>query len=184
MQTVAVLCAARRSAYHNIPGVEVYDDRRDMRTFTGGMPVVAHPPCRAWSAYCRHQAKPAPGEAELAVECVRWLRECGGVLEHPAHSRLWDHLGLPLPGQGEQDGLWSLEVLQSWWGDSRIKRTWLLVSGVDPDDVVVPLRLHDPRGDRRRWQVMSKHQRARTHPALAQWLVDLARQSRILMEAD
>jgi len=175
---VAVLCAARNSIYKEFHGVEVFDIDRDARTFCGGMPVVCYPPCRAWSAYCAHQAKPLPGEKDLGPYCVDRLRECGGVLEHPAHSRLWKHLGLPKPGEPTKDGLWSIAVQQSWWGDSRTKNTWLLLSGVSC--VAVPMAPHDADGDRRRWQVMSKHQRAASVPAFARWLIEVARASSVM----
>lgn len=176
---VAVLCVARNSIYKTMEGVEVYDDIRDARTFTGGMPIVAHPPCRSWSAYCRHQAKPLPGERDLAPYCVEWLEKCGGVLEHPAHSTLWSTLGLPRPGERAVGPFWSMHVQQCWWGDTRTKNTWLLFSGIEPNEIEIPFTLHDPRGDRRRWQVMSKHQRSATVPAFATWLVDVARKSEL-----
>lgn len=178
--TVAVLCAARNSIYKTMEGVNVYDASRDVKTFPGGMPVVCHPPCRAWSAYCRHQAKPLPGEKDLAPLCVDWLRKCGGVLEHPAHSRLWDELDLPKPSQPERDGLWCMWVQQNWWGDTRTKNTWLLFCGVNKFQIELPFALHNPNGDRRRWQLMSKNQRAATTPAFASWLVDVARKSEMV----
>lgn len=177
MRTIAALCVSPRSIYHTLPGVECYDINRDARTFGGGMPVVAHPPCRAWSAYCAHQAKPLPGEKELGHWCVTRLMDCGGVLEHPAHSRLWDACDLPKPGWATRGDCWSIEVLQAWWGDSRSKTSWLCFFGVNPNDVVLPIRLHDARGDRRRWQLMSKSQRSKTPPAMAEWLVAVARAS-------
>lgn len=171
---VAVLCVAPKSIYRSITGVECYDRNRDVRTFLGGMPVVAHPPCRSWSAYCAHQAKPVPGEKELGPLCVSWLQKCGGVLEHPAHSRLFDACSLPKPGE-TQGRLWTVEVLQAWWGDTRTKTTWLCFSGIPRRSVQFPIRLHDPAGDRRRWQVMSHTQRSASNPALAEWLVGVAR---------
>lgn len=48
-----------------------------------------------------------------------------------------------------------------------------------PQAVVLPYRLHDPSGDRRRWQVMSRHQRSRTPKAMAKWLVDVARCAKV-----
>ena len=99
--TVAVLCVSKNSIYKRIERVEAFDLARDARTFGGGMPVVAHPPCRSWSAYCAHQAKPLAGEKELGPLCVAWLRECGGVLEHPAHSRLF---AAALIAVNERDG--------------------------------------------------------------------------------
>lgn len=176
---VAVLCVARNSIYKSMQGVDVYDDIRDARSFTGGMPIVAHPPCRSWSAYCRHQAKPLPGEKDLAPYCVDWLEKCGGVLEHPAHSTLWSDLRLPRPGERAVNGFWSMHVQQVWWGDSRTKNTWLLFSGIEPSEIDIPFVLHNPKGDRRRWQVMSKHQRSATVPTFASWLVDVARKSKV-----
>lgn len=177
MRTVAVLCVAPKSIYKAIPGVECYDPTRDVRTFAGGMPVVAHPPCRSWSAYCAHQAKPEPGEKDLGPLCVEWLRKCGGVLEHPAHSRLFDACNLPKPGWTSRSDLWSMEVWQAWWGYSMRKKTWLCFSGISPNDVHFPIVLHSAGGDRRREQLMSKAQRSATHPALAEWLVETARKA-------
>lgn len=176
MRTVAVLCAAADSVYRCLPGVEVYDETRDCRSFAGGIPVVAHPPCRAWSAYCAHQAKPISGERDLAPFCVEQLSKFGGVLEHPAHSRLWKKLNLPPPGKSDRKFA-TIWIEQSWFGDLRSKQTWLLLSGIDPREVETPYRLHDPRGDRKRWNTLSKRKRAATPPAMAEWLVLLARQS-------
>lgn len=176
---VAALCVAPNSVYKRLPGVDAYDKARDVRTFAGGMPVVAHPPCRAWSAYTRHQAKPEPGEAELGILCADWLRSEGGVLEHPAHSRLFAAAGLPAPGQRDGE-LFTVPVLQAWWGYPMRKATWLCLSRVDPADLEFPHVEHDSRagiGDRRRQQVMSKHQRAATTEAMALWLVDAARRA-------
>lgn len=180
VRPVAVLCVQRNSAYHGMDGVEAYDLERDARTFPGGMPVIAHPPCRSWSAHCSHQAKPEAGEQELGLWCVEQVIEWGGILEQPAHSRLWGTAGLPEPGQttGRAFGnwLWSMEVWQAWWGYPMRKATWLMFSQIHPKDVRVPLRLH-PRGcDRRREQLMSKNQRSATTLEFARWLVATARQ--------
>jgi hypothetical protein len=78
LRTVAALCVAPNSGYKQMVGVECYDKGRDVRTFAGGMPVVAHPPCRTWSAYTAHQAKAPPGEKELGLLCAEWLRREGG----------------------------------------------------------------------------------------------------------
>lgn len=177
MKSVAILCASPRSVYHSMQDVIVYDRNRDAKTFTGGMPVVAHPPCRAWSAYCAHQAKPEPGEKELGPLCVDWLKECGGVLEHPAHSRLFAFCGLPKPGRVKTQEVWSAEVCGSWWGDSRTKTTWLCFFHIWPFGVRLPLALHDPTGDRRKWQLMGRAQRSATTRSMAIWLVDVARKS-------
>ena len=176
-QQIAALCVASKTPYRTMPGVLCFDRQTDARTFSGGMPVVAHPPCRAWSAYCSHQAKPEPGEKELGPFCVEQVRECGGVLEHPAHSRLWDFCGLPQPGSGSAE-LWAMAVSQAWWGLGVEKNTWLLFSRVGRRDVPeMPFKLRDTGGDRRRWQVLSRRQRAATSPAFAEWLVEAARRT-------
>ena len=176
-RTVAALCVAPNSVYKTMPGVEAYDQARDVRSFAGGMPVVAHPPCQAWSAYTAHQAKLQPGEKELGLLCAEWLRREGGVLEHPAHSRLFEAARLPMPGQRLGD-LFTVPVLQAWWGYPMRKATWLCFSRVDLQLLDFPHCEHDSRagiGDRRRQQVMSKHQRAATCTALAEFLVLAAR---------
>lgn len=178
MQEIAALCVARNSVYKSLPGVACYDDVRDCRTFPGGMPVVAHPPCGPWSAYCRHQWKVVDGVKELAPWALSELRQWGGVLEHPAHSRLWDEFHLPKPGEPERGGLWSMEVNQAWWGYTIEKKTWLLFSGIDKEALPdIPFRLRNSKGDRRRWAVMSKHQRSATCREFAEWLVEVARRA-------
>jgi len=174
---VSVLCCARKSIYHEMEDVIAYDIKKDARTFPGDTPIVAHPPCRAWSAYCAHQAKPFPGEKDLGLWCCEQLKVCGGVLEHPAHSRLFSAAELPLPGEPAGD-LWSIAVDQFWWGDSRKKSTWLCFSGVDRSIVEIPIRLRSStKGDRRRWQSMSRSQRSATNIHFAEWLVEVARKS-------
>lgn len=176
---VSVLCAHRRSVYCGFDDVTVYDDRRDARLFDGVGPVVAHPPCRAWSAFTRHQAKPPADEILLWPWCVAVISICGGVLEHPAYSRLFDFCDIPTPGESPRRGLWSMAIDQSWFGFCASKRTWLVFSGIDRDQLPpIPFRLHNPHGDRRRWQVMSRRQRAATSEEFARWLVDVARLTR------
>lgn len=177
LRTIAALCVAPRSIYKSIPRVECFDPDRDARTFSGGMPVVAHPPCRSWSAFCAHQAKPDPGEKDLGPLCVDWLRKEGGVLEHPAHSRLFGHCGLPVPGRNSQSDIWSIEIEQFWFGADVVKTTWLCFCRVNPSEVSLPLRLGEAGASRRTWQLKGRAQRSATPPAFAEWLVALARQS-------
>ena len=176
--TVAVLCVSRNSVYKSLENVVCYDAECDVRTFAGGMPIVAHPPCRSWSAFCAHQAKPFPGEKALGPVCVSWLQECGGVLEHPAHSKLFDACQLPMPGE-TRDGMWTIEVLQSLWGhEGTAKKTWLCFCGIERRQIRLPLTLRSPGGDKRLWQTMPRKLRSATCQAMAEWLVDVARCSR------
>lgn len=129
---IAALCVSGRSQYKHMAAVLAFDQRRDARTFAGGIPVVAHPPCRCWSKFLSSQAKPADstGEMALGLWCVDQVKRHGGVLEHPAHSKLFDAAGLPRPGDFADPFLYTIYVEQSWFGFGMRKATWLLVSGV------------------------------------------------------
>lgn len=169
---LAVLCVHPYTVYHRFHGLNIYDHHRDARTWPGGTPLIAHPPCRAWSAFCRHQAKPAPGEADLGPLCVDLVTRWGGVLEHPAHSRLWHHCHLPRPGE-TAGRLTTIAVRQSAWGAETTKPTWLLLSGVPvPSPIPSPPTIEDGH---RRWKLLSNARRTATTPAFAAWLIALAR---------
>ena len=174
---VAVLCAAPRSIYRQIDGVDIYNRRRDAWTFAGDMPVVAHPPCRVWSAKTKHQAKPDPGERELGLFCCEQLRQCGGVLEQPAFSELFAAAGFPKPGTKSTGDVWTLEIWQAWFGYPMKKTTWLAFAGIPREVVEIPLILHQRGGDERTEQVMSREQRSATPLPFAKWLVAAARLS-------
>lgn len=110
MTPVAVLFARADSIYKTMPGCDVYDIERDARTWPGGCPVVAHPPCRAWGRL-RKFAKPRDDEKSLGPWAVEQVRTWGGVLEHPAESTLFAHCGMPRPGQfPDEHGGWSVEA--------------------------------------------------------------------------
>lgn len=171
------LCAALfvrpSSVYKTILGVDCFDIERDARTFAGTCPVIAHPPCRAWSRL-RHLAKPRPDEKQLAFWAVECVRRNGGVLEHPSGSLLWAEAGLPPLVSGARDafGGFSFAVDQSWFGHRAPKRTWLYVCGVDPMSLpVLPFHLGIAVG---RVELQGRAEREATPYAFAMWLVDLA----------
>jgi len=191
--TVAVLFARTDSNYKAIPGCDVYDIERDARTYGGGLPVVAHPPCRGWGRLS-YFAKPAPGELDLGYFGVDQVRRNGGVLEHPKDSKLWAAAGLPRPGDVDAWGGWTLPISQHWWGHRAEKLTWLYIVGCVPHDIPTPpMRLGDAThvivgsrvrradGSRLRkgmagWRPeVGKAEREHTPPMLAAWLVELAR---------
>jgi hypothetical protein len=183
-RTVSILCAATKSHYHAMDGVEVYDARRNAWTFDGTTPVVGHPPCRAWSAFLAHQAKPTDREKELGIWVCQQLRRCGGVIEQPAHSRLFSEVGFPLPGAPAIDGVWTLAVQQWWFGYTIRKATWLAFSGVTIDQLPdLPYRLHDGQNDHRAFKAMGHRKRSETVKRFAQWLVSVARLTTIFEKA-
>lgn len=186
MNHVAVLFARRDSVYKTLPGCDVFDADRDALTFGGGLPVVAHPPCRSWSRM-RTFAKPRPGERDLAIWAITQVRQWGGVLEHPSGSALFRELGLPKPGSTDRDefGGWVLPISQKWWGHRAEKRTWLYIVGADFTAVPpMPLVLGEAervcglwsgRDRSRARKEIGPAEREHTPPDLARWLVDLAR---------
>lgn len=178
-----VLFARQDSDYKRLD-CDVFDIDRDARNYTGSLPVVAHPPCRAWGRL-RQFAKPRPDEKGLALFAVDVVRRVGGVLEHPAYSSLWAAAGLPRPGcKPDEFGGWTLPVVQFWFGHRAMKATWLYIVGASPADVpVIPLVLGDAprviaqsykRKSPRRMEVTDREREA-TPPDFAKWLLALAK---------
>lgn len=188
MKQVAVLFARKDSIYKTMPWVDVYDIDRDARTWPGGAPVVAHPPCRSWGAFSMF-AKPRHDERALAPWAIAQIRRFGGVLEHPAGSKLWPELGLPEPGHRDEFGGWTLPIHQHWWGHRAEKKTRLYIVGIDPRDIPpIPMRLDEPThvigdvgraADGTKRPEVSKAEREHTPPELAHWMVELARRTSV-----
>lgn len=149
--------------------------------------MVAHPPCAQWGQL-RRFARDLPEQKALAPWAVEQVRKWGGVLEHPAGSTLWAECEMAEPGiwsDRDEWGGWTLAILQSDFGHKAAKTTRLYIVGVRPRDIPpVPLRLGEathrigltrsPKGGGRRPEI-TKAEREHTPPALAEWLVDLAR---------
>lgn len=192
MNEVAVLFARADSIYKTITGCDVYDQARDAKSYAGELPVVAHPPCRAWGQL-RKLANPAPGEKDLAFFAVEQVRRCGGVLEHPKASTLWDAANLPAVGEFDEWGGWTLPIFQSWWGHRAEKATKLYIVGCLPSQIpTMPLLLGDAshvcgsQGRRRDgtrlkkgmpgWRPeITRAEREHTPHDLAIWLCELAK---------
>lgn len=168
MKRVAVLFAKVNSPYLAFELADVYDEKRNALTFPGGLPVVAHPPCRAWGKL-RHLSRHQSSERLLAHFAVSAVRRNGGVLEHPAHSTLWPAAGLPRPGVRDSFGGITIPIMQSWFGHRAPKATWLYMVG---GEIPVPaFDLGYPTG---RIEFMGRAERERTPLELATWLLDLA----------
>lgn len=136
----ALYVDVERGPYAKMPGVDAWGIERDAKRygkarFSPCDPVVAHPPCGPWGKMahlCTKQDKSAAPEAVVQV------LEHGGVLEHPAYSKLWDFMDLPKPGEPSQwlyDGteVYTVEVDQCDYGHPCQKRTWILCVGVPRD---------------------------------------------------
>lgn len=165
---VAALYVEARGPYPHLVE-EWFDVQRDARTYTGPYPVVAHPPCERWgklSHFSRNDTR------DLAIIAVDQVRRFGGVLEHPAGSKLWQECGLPPPDFMFPDrfGGRTYEVAQGDYGHKAPKLTWLYAVRLGPCPFKLPSG-HDPGG---RVERISKFARKATPPQLARELVSWA----------
>ncbi len=184
LRNIAILFVREDSVYKLLPGCDCYDKTRDARTYPGGLPVIAHPPCRAWGRL-RHMSKPEPGEKHLATWAVGRVRHNGGVLEHPSASSLWAHQKLPSPGDPPDSyGGYTIEVEQFWFGHRAEKATWLYIVGVPQKRLpfFLPQRGQPThcitRSSRKDKPHVTHREREQTPPRFAEWLCDIARMTR------
>ena len=84
--TISALFVRKDSVYKTL-GVDCWDIERDATLWPGGNPIIAHPPCRAWGQLS-HLANPRPGEKELAIQSVKWIREWGGGIGTPGSKQV------------------------------------------------------------------------------------------------
>lgn len=134
MRNIAVLFARDDSRYKQLEGYDVYDIHRDARTYCKNYPVIAHPPCRAWGQLS-HMANPREGEKQLAYFALAQVRLNGGVLEHPASSRLFKEAGLPTGMFYDEFGGFTIEIDQYDFGHVAHKQTKLYICGIKFDDL-------------------------------------------------
>lgn len=98
-----------------------YDEKRDARTYTGSLPVVAHPPCGPWGRL-RHLSK--HDDPQHGIDAVSVVRRLGGVLEHPKDSKLWGACQIPRPDEpADAWGGFTIRVNQVDWGHPCVKPT-------------------------------------------------------------
>lgn len=178
---VAALYVDHNGPYPSIAD-EWWDIEKDARFYPGPRPVVAHPPCRAWSRL-RSFSKPPPGEKETGPLAVSQVRRFGGVLEHPIGSSLFPYCGLPGSGSSDSYGF-TLAVDQVWFGHRARKRTLLYIVGVEPRDIPpMPLDLRPPthscglfsgRDRSRALKDLPKPERHLSPIGFATWLCELA----------
>lgn len=214
--------------------LDVWDITRDARKYEGPHPVVAHPPCKLWGRlrHLAHVECPDPdcgwhgpeseaggcirvcpecghgcwSDADCAPRAVEQVRRWGGVLEHPAGSKLWEHCGLPAavvnahcpfvpdhidtedePFPVDAHGGYTIEVDQVEWGHVARKRTWLYLVGVPRSALEAPPFPGREPTHSVAWRSKaaraagrrecSAEKRRRTPPLFAEYLIRLARQA-------
>ena len=185
-QPVVVLFVRPDSLYKTMQGVECYDAQRDALTWAGGCPVVAHPPCRSWGMLA-HMAKPRQGEKELAPWAIEQVRKWGGVLEHPAGSRLFRHCGCAVPdGLPDEWGGRSLLIDQYDFGHVAHKATILYIVGcaalppLPPKNTAPTTKSiagESPNGGVKGTHRCTQKEREETPLKLAEWMIEVARRS-------
>lgn len=185
MREIAALFVRKDSHYKAMPGVDCWDAERDARNWPGGCPIIAHPPCAQWGRLSNF-AHSIPAQKALGPLAVKWVREWGGVLEHPSFSKLWAHENIPQPGKGcDEYGGYTLPISQKWFGHKAEKQTWLYIVGVAIKDLpVMAYSMAEPthvvsRSRRKtlRLPEVSRRERELTPVDLAQWLVQVTRLS-------
>lgn len=149
-----------------------YDEQRDATTFPGDRPAVAHPPCGPWGKLawrCKSQ------ERSAALHALEVVRHCGGVLEHPIGSRLFEFAGIPTsPWTPEREldawGGYTLRIPQIEWGHRAEKATIFYIVGT----AELPPLPHQLGAEPFPVERMGKPERRLTPPALAWWLCAVA----------
>jgi hypothetical protein len=187
MNAVSILFAAPDSVYKTIPGLDVWDEDRNALNWPGGNPGVFHPPCRLWSKWMHYFSTAPQSEKQLALWSIEMVRRYGGVLEHPACSRLWDQGGLPKPGTSDQWGL-TIALYQQWFGHAAQKATWLYICGTD-ELPAIPFSLGQPKCHYSAvrkikhpdMQRLSHRERHGTPLEFAKWLVLVAERCELVL---
>ncbi len=173
--TVAALYITSKSIYKEM-GLDCYDIERDARTYTGDLPIVAHPVCAPWSklkGFC----KMPPEAKDCAWHALEQVRRCGGVLEHPVGSSFFKEAGIPLPDASDGYGVFGpwcpyggavMKVKQWDYAHRGIKDTYLYIYGTlalpvlwERMDESTPIKV----------QNMCQRERLETPPGMAHWLV-------------
>ncbi len=123
---ISILCASPDSNYRDIPDLDIYDINRDMNTYTGSNPVIAHPVCAQWSKL-RAFAHNKPHEKILANKCYDIVKQNGGIFEHPKGSLVWKEF--------DWAGFTLKTVYQNYWGFPAEKATILAFRFCTPIEV-------------------------------------------------
>lgn len=142
LPVVAALFVDPLGTYAELENVDIWDQSRDARLYRGPHRVIAHPPCQRWGRFW-HGSTRKPHQYRLGEDggcfaaALTAVRNYGGVLEHPAHSKAWRYFGLRTPAAGDgwtkadDYGGWTCHVEQGHYGHMARKKTWLYAVGVE-----------------------------------------------------
>lgn len=159
---------------------DTYPIERNALTCKSSRPAIYHPPCRTWGRL-RQFTHFHPGEHLLAVWSIIRIWRYGGVLEHPAGSKLWSLMGLSMPGsKADINGGISLSVNQSWFGHKCEKNTWVYIKGLSINEVpsfplsfdLIEYSISHTKKNSKLKEVTRKYRNS-TPVKFAEWLIDI-----------
>jgi len=193
MRKVAALYVdMKRGPYAKMEGVAPVGLPYDARGYDGPYPIVAHPSCAPWgrlaAMHGHKETSVRDGDKSCGPIAVQQVRAFGGVLEHPQGSSLWKFMEMPPPGNGvDKWGGYTISVNQCDWGHKCRKPTWVYIVGVHPSDLPpmphpgTPTHSMGVKREKRVYPELPKSQRHLTPPDFADWLVEVARRSRLTL---
>ena len=159
------------------PSHDTWVEKRNARNYKGNDTIIAHPPCRLWGRLA-HMAKAPEEEKELAILSINLARSNGGIVEHPAHSKLWTLLKLPIGNETDEWGGYTISINQHWFGHRAEKRTFLYICGIERKKLPkMPLNFNaieytiSTSGNKKE---VTKYERSATPIQLAKWLIETA----------
>ena len=143
---IAALYVDAKGSSAGLPGVDLWDQKRDARQYDGPWPIIAHPPCQRWGKMWFGQPLHVKLTGERKIKgddegcfaaALASARKWGGVIEHPWGSHAWPHFNLNTPPReggwivADFFGGWTCCVEQGRYGHYARKPTMLLAYGVD-----------------------------------------------------
>lgn len=186
---ISALFVRHNSVYKSL-GIDCWDKKRDAMQWAGSNPIICHPPCAQWGKL-RSFAHSNAQEKIMALWCIDQIRIHGGILEHPRHSKIVEEAKLPLPGEYDQYGGYTLYIDQFNFGHKAKKETLLYICGC-PKDQLPPIPIRFDRidyvmgtwkGMKSSKKIVTKSEREHTPAGLALWMIEVAEKCKIRKEA-
>ena len=129
--------------YFNLNNIIPWDIKKDAFKCKNGAPAICHPPCKRWGRYWSGgpsaKEKKIMGDDQGAFAFSLWyVRNFGGIIEHPEASHAWKWFGL---NKSKRDGLWhkaddfgglTCYIEQGNYGHKAVKPTWLYINKIKP----------------------------------------------------
>lgn len=156
MKKVVILCADKNSSYFQCPEALIYTARENALTYNGTLPAICHPPCAVFSR-TRNLAASSTQAYHLAEHCLTIVNRNSGIIEQPAHSIMFEFLGIKP----------TIEIWQSWFGFRARKETWLYCKDITL--LPPPISFNTPTHS---VEKLTSTMRSRQTLAFSQWLID------------